>query len=88
MIFLKILYYNDIIELLNKDVEPQNKRSFNEHFTSFQGSQDNMSIVIVTFPAAPKVSEEDVQKERKLEVLLEEKVKSQYYLLTININYM
>lgn len=34
-----------------------------------------MSIVIVTFPAAPKVSEEAVQKERALEVTLEEKVR-------------
>ncbi|KAK6639422.1 hypothetical protein RUM43_007695 [Polyplax serrata] len=40
-----------------------------------KGSRDNMSIVIVTFPAAPKVSEEAVQKERALEVTLEEKVR-------------
>ena len=36
-----------------------------------------MSIVLVTFSGAPKVSEEAVQKERELEILLEEKVKSE-----------
>lgn len=40
-----------------------------------KGSRDNMSIVIVAFEAAPKVSEEAKQKEQELDALLEEKIK-------------
>lgn len=40
-----------------------------------QGSRDNMSVVIVAFAGAPAVSEEAMQKERKLDTLLENKVK-------------
>ena len=34
-----------------------------------------MSIVIIAFDAAPKVSEEAIKKDKELGVLLEEKVK-------------
>jgi len=40
-----------------------------------KGSRDNMSIVIVAFEGAPKVSEEAIQKEQELDALLEEKIK-------------
>lgn len=40
----------------------------------FRGSRDNMSIVLVTFPASPKVSEEAVQKEAELEATLKQHV--------------
>ncbi|CAG0918907.1 unnamed protein product [Notodromas monacha] len=39
------------------------------------GSRDNMSLVLVTFAAAPKVSPEAQEKERKLDELLKKKVK-------------
>lgn len=42
----------------------------------YKGSRDNMSIVLVTFPAAPKVSQEAVQKELELESMLEKKIRS------------
>lgn len=41
----------------------------------FKGSRDNMSIVLVTFPGAPKVSQEAVTRENELDNLLEKKVK-------------
>lgn len=41
----------------------------------YKGSRDNMSIVIVTLPGAPKVSSEAIEKETELERLLESKVK-------------
>ena len=37
-----------------------------------------MSIVIVAFEAAPKVSEEAKQKEQELDALLEEKIKGMH----------
>lgn len=40
-----------------------------------QGSRDNMSIVIVNFPGAPKVSEEAVKKEQQLDNRIEAKIK-------------
>jgi len=40
-----------------------------------KGSRDNMSIVIVAFEGAPKVSEAAKQKEKELDALLEEKIK-------------
>ncbi|KAL0269590.1 UNVERIFIED_CONTAM: hypothetical protein PYX00_007269 [Menopon gallinae] len=41
-----------------------------------KGSRDNMSIVLVTFPAAPKVSQVAVEKERELESVLEKKIRT------------
>lgn len=38
-----------------------------------------MSIVLVTFPAAPKVSQEAVQKELELENILEKKIRCEYH---------
>ena len=40
-----------------------------------QGSRDNMSIVIIAFDQAPKVSEEAKRKEAELDSRLEKKVK-------------
>lgn len=40
-----------------------------------KGSRDNMSIVIVAFEAAPKISEEAKQKEVELDARLENKIK-------------
>ncbi|XP_076064925.1 protein phosphatase alphabet isoform X2 [Oratosquilla oratoria] len=40
----------------------------------FKGSRDNMSIVLIVLPGAPKVSEEALKKEQELELFLEKKV--------------
>lgn len=39
-----------------------------------QGSRDNMSIVLLTLPGAPKVSEEAIKKEKEMEDIIEKKV--------------
>ncbi|XP_042240357.1 protein phosphatase 1B-like isoform X4 [Homarus americanus] len=39
-----------------------------------KGSRDNMSLVLLTFPGAPKVSQEAIKKEKELEELIEKKV--------------
>ena len=39
-----------------------------------QGSRDNMSIIIIAFPAAPKVDPEIKRKDEELNRLLEQKV--------------
>lgn len=39
-----------------------------------QGSRDNMSIVLVALPAAPKVSAEAQAKEKELEAQLEKRI--------------
>ncbi|KAL5008548.1 hypothetical protein ScPMuIL_014129 [Solemya velum] len=41
----------------------------------YKGSRDNMSIVIVNFPGAPKVSDEAVKKEQELDNRIEAKIK-------------
>lgn len=41
----------------------------------YQGSRDNMSVVIVAFEGAPKVSDEAKEKEAELDTRLELKVK-------------
>lgn len=40
----------------------------------FQGSRDNMSVVLICFPGAPKVSPEAVKKEADLDKYLEGRV--------------
>lgn len=40
-----------------------------------KGSRDNMSVILIAFPAAPKISEEAIAKEKALDALLKEKVK-------------
>lgn len=42
-----------------------------------QGSRDNMSIVLVCFPNAPKVSEEAVRKDAELNKYLESRVEGE-----------
>ena len=41
---------------------------------SLQGSRDNMSIIIIAFPAAPKVSSEAIKADNDLNDLLKQKV--------------
>lgn len=41
---------------------------------SFQGSRDNMSIIIIAFPAAPKATSEAIKAENELNDLLKQKV--------------
>lgn len=41
---------------------------------SFQGSRDNMSVVLVCLPNAPKVSEEAVKRDAELDKYLESRV--------------
>ncbi|XP_060562899.1 protein phosphatase 1B-like isoform X1 [Ruditapes philippinarum] len=41
----------------------------------YKGSRDNMSIVVVTFQGAPKVSEEAIKKEEELDAKIEAKIK-------------
>lgn len=41
----------------------------------YKGSRDNMSIVLIAFPGAPKVSEEAIRKEKELDTRLENKIK-------------
>ena len=40
----------------------------------FQGSRDNMSIIIIAFPSAPTVEQEAVRQENELNSILEKKV--------------
>ena len=40
----------------------------------FQGSRDNMSIIIIAFPGAPKVDPEALRKEEELNKLIKQKV--------------
>ncbi|XP_029637683.1 protein phosphatase 1B isoform X3 [Octopus sinensis] len=41
----------------------------------YKGSRDNMSIVLIAFPGAPKLSDEAIRKERELDTRLENKIK-------------
>lgn len=41
---------------------------------SSQGSRDNMSVILICFPNAPKVSPEAVKKEEELDKYLESRV--------------
>merc|ERR1712117_318259 len=40
----------------------------------YKGSRDNMSIIIIAFPSAPKVDQEAVKQENELNSILEKKV--------------
>lgn len=44
----------------------------------FQGSRDNMSVVLICFPGAPKVSPEAVKKEADLDKYLEGRVEGTF----------
>ena len=39
-----------------------------------KGSRDNMSIILIAFPAAPKVDSEAKQKDEKLDLLIQQKI--------------
>lgn len=43
-----------------------------------QGSRDNMTCIVVCFPAAPEVSREALQKETELDAYLEKRVEGVY----------
>ena len=43
-------------------------------FFFLQGSRDNMSIIIIAFPAAPKVDPEAVRKDEELNKTIKQKV--------------
>ena len=43
-----------------------------------QGSRDNMSIVLVTFPGAPRPSLEAQRKEAELETAIERRIKGSF----------
>lgn len=47
----------------------------------FQGSKDNMSIVLVTFPAAPKPSPEAQKADLELDETLRQRLTGCYYSL-------
>lgn len=44
-----------------------------------QGSRDNMSVVLVCLPGAPKISEEAMKKEEELDKYLETRVEGQHF---------
>lgn len=43
-----------------------------------QGSRDNMSVVLICFPGAPKVSSEAVKREAELDKYLESRVEGKH----------
>lgn len=45
-----------------------------------QGSRDNMSVVLVCLPGAPKISEEAMKKEEELDKYLETRVEGQQHI--------
>ena len=51
--------------------------------SSLQGSRDNMSIIIIAFPAAPKATSEAIKAENELNDLLKQKVTGKVDLLII-----
>ena len=51
------------------------KYSFN---SNKQGSRDNMSIIIITFPGAPKPSKDAIKAEEELENSLRKTIKGYY----------
>lgn len=53
-----------------------------QSFDTLQGSKDNMSVVLVTFPGAPKVSPEAQRKDKELKEVLEKKVQGKFQVRT------
>lgn len=49
---------------------------------SLQGSRDNMSVVLVCLPNAPKVSEEAVKRDAELDKFLETRVEGERIIET------
>ena len=57
----------------------------------FQGSRDNMSIIIIAFPGAPKVDPDAVRKEDELNKLIKQKVTgnfSYFFLILFKFCYI
>lgn len=50
-----------------------------------QGSRDNMSVVLVCFVSAPKVSPEAVKREAELDKYLEGRVEGRSELLVVKL---
>ncbi|XP_067875294.1 protein phosphatase 1B-like [Heterodontus francisci] len=44
----------------------------------YKGSRDNMSIILICFPNAPKISQEAIRREAELDAYIEEKVKESF----------
>ena len=62
--------------------EKLEKICFHIFFISvFQGSRDNMSIIIIAFPGAPKVDPEALRKEEELNKLIKQKVTGNFIYL-------
>ena len=66
------LLYIDTIFLFYKGIKVE--KLFMSINISLQGSRDNMSIIIIAFPGAPKVDPEAVRKEDELNKLIKQKV--------------
>ncbi|KAK0182257.1 hypothetical protein PV327_000412 [Microctonus hyperodae] len=64
-IYSRLLLTDDLEEVTNQVIDT----------CLHKGSRDNMSIVLVTFPAAPKPSVEAQMKEAELEMAIERRVK-------------
>ena len=54
----------------------------------FQGSRDNMSVVLICFPGAPKVSPEAVKKEADLDKYLEGRVEGMFNRHLIGLSFL
>ena len=55
-------------------------------YTHTQGSRDNMSIILLTFDGAPKISEDAKAKEEELNQRLEARVKGLIIFLSYYLN--
>lgn len=50
----------------------------------FQGSRDNLSFVLVTFPGVPQPSSEAIQQEAELEASLERRITGKSYSICVS----
>lgn len=46
-------------------------------FPFFKGSRDNMSLIIVSFPGAPKEDQKEIEKENTCNEKIEKRVKGE-----------
>lgn len=56
----------------------------NHYVNVLQNSRDNMSIVIVALPGAPKVDPEVAEKDRILNSIIEDRVRSNFNFSHVN----
>lgn len=57
-------------------------------FSSLQGSRDNMSIVLVVFPGAPKPTEEAIQADKELNIAIERRIKGSVAFVFLNLPFL